>query len=538
MDQVSEKIWSEENVRYLNILGCKAQVEEYIGKFLSEGKKVYIPTNCKNWSLSFFRRVQTQFPKLKFKIYNEENKLEKDDDLISDMINYDGCIITHNFRPDNLFTKRYFDLVCGYFSGASCGPQRASQLIMRVRNLKDSNVYIYVDNSIGDKKMIPGVNSFDDMVNFMKEYVSELNGEIEFAVSQTELRKLKIKPGEQLNMDDPVTYLAIINKYNMNEGYKDYTLKLMRLLKGMGFKFGKNLVPTLSEEIEKMAQDEKLVTQKVKKTRRAEEIKYLKGLVNAIIPDEKAYEEIATKIKNCEATQEERLQITKKDILNIVNISDTNISKTQIFKKALAIRNTKRVLNKLLPTLVITLPTNKLEMVLKNTFNNLNRYEGEDVGNKHLDTFYMLTNTEKTKNIIFLYSILRILGFEYGFFDVLARDITSTKQAASDYLIRNNKEIEKTFGVSAENLKKPRSLIKWLNDKLKSLLDISFNKSSAGNLYFIKSDWVVSRDEEKFEVCNALIEFNNIDHVNYEKYFIEVVPIYSRWYVNNNSHIF
>lgn len=507
------------NLRYLNLVSCKAQLEQMISNFLRESKKVYVPTNSRNWGVSFLERITAQFPDLKFKIYDKETKLEKGCDPISDMINYDCCIVTPKFQAGNSFTADHFDVVCGYFSGASCSPQGSSQLMMRVRNLKDPNVYLYVDNSIGgDKKVIHGVKTFEDMIEFMKEWVKGIDEEIELAVSAKEFVKMKIYPNESIDLYDPATFLAIVNKYNMNEGYKDYTFKLMSLLKGMGFSFGKNLTPTDEEIIAKLAVDDKLVTDAVRKTRQDNEAKMCEGLVKAVIPNEKTYQEIKEKMKEGEATKEEKLQVKKKDLLKDVDLTEKHETNPESYKKALEIRRPKRLLNKLIPTIMAVggLPPDQIELIIKNAIYDVSKYEGDVPGNNKLVKFYMLDNVQKTRIVIILYSILRILGFNFGFFDISSIDITDTKQAATDYMTRYVKDLEKSWKVTEGAKKADVGFIKWLNDKLKAMFDISLVRvDKHKNEYYIKSNWILT--PKYFNATNNYVD-DNVFEINGRKY--------------------
>jgi hypothetical protein len=538
------------NERFINILATKAQVEDTVIKFINDGKKVYIPTNSRNWGLKFLGDLQTAYPNLKFKIYDKETKVEKDCDPISDMINYDCTIVTPKFQAGNSFTQDHFDVVCGYFSGASCSPQGSSQLLMRVRNVKDPNVYLYVDNRIGgDKKPIKTVNSFDDMVKYMKDYTEDLSGEIEYAVSQNEFSKLKLLEEDKLDLEDPATFVAIMNKYNMNEGYKDYRLKFMSLLKGMGFKFASNMAPTTKEEIADMNKKEKAVTAGVKKTREDNEVKYSEALVAAAIPDQETYDNIVEKMKNGEATKEEKVQVKKVDLLHSVRIHPTVQNKPEIFRKALEIKRPKALMNKLLPTLAKGLNKEQLEITLVNTFNELNYNEIENPSNAKLAKFYKLKNTAKTKTIIMLYSILTILGFEYGFFDIRVVDIKNTKQQAIDYLARNKRDFEESWGNLTESQTKATGFMKWLNGNLKSLLDISLMKNSntATNYeYFIKSDWLIDYKRyidngklvsiDEFEVISKSVEIGSElpPQLEEEQFKFQVIK-YSEWFYANKG---
>lgn len=543
------------NKRILNILTNKFHCQEVIEKFLSEGKKVYIPTNSRIWGLTLYNYIQSKYPDLRVKIYDKDTKILKGCDPISDMINYDCCITTPKFQAGNSFTKDHFDLVCGYFSGASCSPQGSSQLLTRVRNVKDPNVYLYIDNKVGpSNKVIKDVNTFDDMKKYMKEWVENVNSEVELALSPTEFTKMSVSIFGEIDFMNASTFLSVMNMYNMNEGYKDYTKKLMSLLKGMGFEFGENLTPTDDDELSKKEEGEKGVTKAVKKTRVDIE-KQNAGLISTVdLPDDKTYNEIKNKISGGieEVTKEERAQVKKKELLNDVKIHDDYINQkvpdiekdniAVIYEKALKIKNSKRLMLKLLPTLVTELPRDKLELSLKNTFYDMGNYNGETISNKKLANFYNLNVVGKVKTIIILYSLLKVLGFEFGFYDIQTKDIKSTKVLACEYLARNIKDVEDMFGSMTESQKKEQGLIKWLNTNL-NMLDIRLvkvNKSSSCFKYKLVSNWILVEDETAdfgVTVKDINIECKGIQREEYEKGYVELLYKFNTGFINAMSYM-
>ena len=126
------------------------------------------------------------------KIYDNETELLKDIDPISVMINYDCCIATPKFQAGNSFVETHFDMVCAYFSGASCSPEGASQLLLRVRNTIEPAVYLSVDNRLGpNKKVNHDINSFQEMRDAVMRQDGARTATHHFALSSGEIHNVK-----------------------------------------------------------------------------------------------------------------------------------------------------------------------------------------------------------------------------------------------------------------------------------------------------------------------------------------------------------
>jgi hypothetical protein len=392
------------NHRILNILTNKFQCQELIEKYIDDKKKIYIPTNSRNWGLMLLNHLSSKYPDLKIKIYDKDTKIEKGYDPISDMINYDCCIVTPKFQAGNSFVEDHFDLVCGYFSGASCSPGGSSQLLTRVRNVIDPNVYLYVDNKIGPKnKALKEIDSFDDMMKYIQEYAQGVTKDIQCALTATDFCNMKISVFEGIDLTNPATFMAVMNKYNMNEGFKDYTGKLLSLLKGMGFVFGENFTPTDEKQRQQLEKEEKVVSGAVKKVRLDIESKNTERIASVELPDDKTYNVIKNKIIEGTATKEEVAQVKKRELLRDVKIADENIKLptlpenptpeqitnyneakvrvNEIYNRAREIKHSKRLMVKLLPTLINGLPLEQLELVIKNAFYDLSYNQTEILSN-------------------------------------------------------------------------------------------------------------------------------------------------------------
>jgi hypothetical protein len=539
------------NRRVINILANQYHVEDTIIKFLKEGKKVYVPTNSRDWGRQLMVRLKNfkdeVLPNLTYKLYDKDCKFEKGKDPISDMINYDCCITTPKFQAGNSFTADHFDVVCGYFSGASCSPKGASQLIMRVRNVKDPNVYLNIDNRIGKGKTpIKGVKTFDDMIEFMKQYSKSTMEDFNFYTGPHHFVSVQASHRNIINLEDPHTYMSIINKFNMNAGYIDYTKTLLSLLKSMGFSFGKNLVPTTEEEITRLEEKQADVTKGIRKTREIDEAKFNEAIAKAVLPDEKTYEAITKKIKQGEATKEEIVQVKKKNLLKDVQIHEVHRTNPIMYKKAMDIRYQKKLINKMLPTTLVGIPQDKLDIILVNTFKESLGYKGEEPSNKNLVRFYELDNAVKLKTLMILYSILRRLGFEYGFFELRSVNIADTKEEAAKYLRENEKMLAETFNVDpntklTENQKSSKGIIKWLNDKLRMYLNIFLQRRTTRSKdeYVIKSNWVFCPTADKsisygIEVKDLEIECVDVTKQTHTENFVKLIKEYEQEYLYQN----
>ena len=105
-------------------------------------------------------------------------------------------------------------------------------------------------------------------------------------------------------MSDPTTFLSCVCMYNLNQGYENYTHRLLSLLKGMGFAFGQNLATEANNPLEKE-------TSKAIAVRRNDnEVAESQGMASVALPTDEQAHEIKHKLETHEqVTKEERLQL-------------------------------------------------------------------------------------------------------------------------------------------------------------------------------------------------------------------------------------
>jgi hypothetical protein len=115
--------------------------------FLSNNKKIVIPTNSKLEAEVYKNLIQETFPNKKIHLYSSEMSNSEKNEHFSDVNKYwsqlDVLIYTPTCSAGISFELEHFDMVFAHFTDASCDVETCRQMLMRVRNIKTKTYYIY-----------------------------------------------------------------------------------------------------------------------------------------------------------------------------------------------------------------------------------------------------------------------------------------------------------------------------------------------------------------------------------------------------------
>lgn len=512
------KIYKNEHIpnpRTVAFLNGRGDLTVRVINDLAQGLKVYIPTNSRSFGQELLKDIQKALPNCRVKIYDKDattdvGTKENPKDPINEMADYDCAIVTPKFQAGNSFTDHHFYRCYAYFSGASCSPEACSQLLMRVRNLKDTCVYMYIDNRIGkNKKALINVDTFEDIIQLYKELSTSTKSLHNFILSNGDITQVKFNQYGIFDIYDPCSYIIMSSQYILNKGYKNYTARLVSVLKSMGYTFGANLTSnTLGAQlIEKECniRRQKSVSEAI--LANAENI--FKAAV--IEPDIAMFLENALNTLNPSITMEDKYSLARYNLFEQINIIDPTAEKIIAAQNAV---HPKLLMNKLI-SLANIVSIDREKSNLDYTLNYSN-FSNKEVTNR----FDEIDAINKSTIIGYLISCLRVLGFKRSIFDIDRIEPKMDNLIA--YLTENRVALEKIFRCKFKESQLTRAgLVRWLNSKLKQFLIkiVPCNKNYKINpKYFIESPWRIVIKNCRAEVLHCPLEYNLRDDIYMSTY--------------------
>lgn len=122
-----------------------------IGDRLKSGKKIVIVTNSKKASKELYAWISEKIGGVKIGLYNAETAESKKSKHFRNVNHYwkkYQCLIyTPTVTSGVSFTEAHFDCLFGLFTTGSCNVETCRQMIGRIRNLADQQVYIHITNT-------------------------------------------------------------------------------------------------------------------------------------------------------------------------------------------------------------------------------------------------------------------------------------------------------------------------------------------------------------------------------------------------------
>jgi hypothetical protein len=508
------------NEREIYFYDGQYALEEGIVADLLKVKNLYIPTNSNAYAEYLFKQLQEKCPSMTGKLYNKDTQIQTDCDPVVEWKNYNYVITTPKFQAGNSFTDEHFDKVYAYFSGASCSPEASCQLLGRVRNLRDSKISMYIDNRVGgDKHILRDVNTFEEMKKKILEMTSVQSSAHNVILSNKDVAVIDFDIHGQLDIGDPCTFLMIASRFNANQGYKDYTKRMVSLMKSYGYTFGGNLSTNSVEENEKESAKKKdIYSYKVQK-----EDAINNGIATADnISDEKA-KEIITRMRsgNDTVTSEEKQSLRKFRLTADVKLLNPNDGKN--IAEARIIKRKKALISQLVETARIDNVTDEF-YTLEKCLANIAGLVATDINMSRMERmFYKMEATNKAITVSYIISSVKKLGF-FGLFDI--REMVINKNDLVEFYKKEQENIEKVFQKPFTELQlTPKKVLTWLNPKLKSMFGItieSISKTLENSKYKIESPWRVVVNHGIPEILHYPLE-TDVPYDQYLESYLETM---------------
>lgn len=517
------------NIRKIFLLNGKADLVNRAIQKLLAGERVYIPTNSRIFAVYAAQKIAEACPNLRIKVFDKTTPLITKDingnpvDPVSDFINYDCVICTPVLQAGNSFTPAHFHHCFAYASGASNSPEGFSQLIMRVRSVIDNDLYLYVDNRLGpNKKVDRTINSFNDMMDKYRTKNRLYCDEHDIHIGK-QIMKLRWTVDDIIDLRNPLTFIEIMSAYNLNEGYKNYTDRLLSILRSYGFEFEASLVT----DDEQSRKAEIALNKDIKAMAKQQELEHCNQISVVSLPSkeqaddiigrmrQEQHGEVATKMvastdssgetvyQKVEApvTDTERVQITKYNLFvkNDIKLPDT--ANPEQILNAKKFVHKRRLINSFIPLVMIPRISQLdpercpkiVDYMLRDIDQRMNRIiETPDLEpNISTKRYIKLKNTDKPLYHSFIINFLNILGFDYVFFHPSIVDISKTKPLLSADLKLNLQKYGNIFGTdraSASNMG-GKNMMQWLNANL-DMYGIKLKRvSNNSEQWYIESPW-------------------------------------------------
>lgn len=113
---------------------------------LSQGKKLYIPTDSKEYSETIRKYINDKYPTYKVQLYNVDTNDEDKINMGNVNITWktiDIIICSPTILYGVNFSEQYFDLIFGYYQ-TTILPGSVYQQLRRIRHVKDKKVYLFL----------------------------------------------------------------------------------------------------------------------------------------------------------------------------------------------------------------------------------------------------------------------------------------------------------------------------------------------------------------------------------------------------------
>ena len=511
----NETIRDTRKIYFLN--GKADLVQRTIEKLLS-GEAVYMPTNSRAFGLYAIDTIQKACSNVATKLFDKNTILittDKDGkpvDPIAEFKEYYCVVATPTLQAGNSFVEPHFHHCFAYATGASSSPEAFSQLIMRVRSVIDKDLYLYVDNRLGqNKKVDRSINSFDDMIEKYRAKNRTMCDEHDINLSKGQILKLRWTAEDTIDLRDPFTFIEMASSYNLNEGYKNYTDRLLSILKAYGFEYGESLV-TNSDQAR---QAESAFNKGVRAMNKETELAPCRQIASVPLPTLEQADDIIARLRQLDrgqtptttvqkvvdgetvyerveapVTEIERAQVKKYNLFRTNDIRLPDTANPEQILSATKFVYKRKLISYFIPLVIIpvirALEPNRCLDIVEYLLRDIDQQTTHALEDPNPNVSTKKYNTLKTADRIlyhsYIISYLNILGFEYTFFDTNTIDIANTKPVLSNNLRTNIDQYNVIFGRSAISNMGGKHMMKWLNDNL--------------NMYGIKLKRIETRSEQ------------------------------------------
>jgi len=208
---------------------------------LSSNKNIVIPTNSIKISEDLYSIITKRYPELNVLKMNSKTKFTE----ISEWSNYNVVIYTPKIVAGISFDEIHFHSVVAFFINKSCNAEPSSQMLFRVRNLIDNNIFIYTPRNTKES-YLPIEN--EDIYSYLNNVIKEGN----FPIDKTGLDIDKFNEKVKKN-DYYLIYKSYIKKKNISRQYFYSYLKNILINHGIKCSYTK---PVISNNIKNQIKED------------------------------------------------------------------------------------------------------------------------------------------------------------------------------------------------------------------------------------------------------------------------------------------
>jgi len=196
---------------------------------LDDGAKIVIPINSLKKANILYEFLKIKYTNKKIKIYSSETDdyIKQNDlsDVNSNWVKYDIIMYTPCITAGISFeVKDHFDYLFGYFTNQSCDIYTLYQMLYRVRNLKQNQIYILFDV----------LHTCDMTVSDKKDIMEEIIYSYRYLYNDTFNFKIKYEDNQTINTineEDIFFKLWLDNTYIKNKSHYYILYEFIDLLK-------------------------------------------------------------------------------------------------------------------------------------------------------------------------------------------------------------------------------------------------------------------------------------------------------------------
>ncbi|CAH6419932.1 Origin of replication binding protein [uncultured virus] len=419
-------------------------------KFLREGLRVVVPTNSKAFAEILNKQIIDSGLNVTISLSTGEQRATVP---ISELWTNKSCIIyTPTILAGNSYTAQ-IDVICGYFTTASCDQADALQMLMRARNNTSNKYYVCVEKGHGLTSVGALVPKYVHLSSeSIKQYLISIS-------TESRLKNEMKRWAEEYNLPvDIVKYDYINDTIKENDAYfnsyvnyvkqcvikeREYLFRMLLYMRDCGFSYGGNVyMKTDDKEAVEVIKEAKKQWTKERREENLElecscgdisgaEYVQLKKKVNKTKDDRRRMKKY--RLEKCY-----RVDNVPKWFLKVVNNKYTQYANIRRFERLNGVIDQKRryelmgEIGRKFIASYDTTPTNNEE----NEQNDEDYDATDDI---------RVTNKAQTNNLCWhALNILKIIGAENYIRDVPRFDVNSgefTISHLNDYIVQNEHQI-------------------------------------------------------------------------------------------------
>ena len=238
--------------------------------FLREGKRVAVPTNCKEYADFLNKMILESNLSITTSLSTSENK--STEPIRSRWRNAQCIIYTPTILAGNSYEEP-IDVVCGYFTKLSCDQADSLQMLMRCRNVTSKKYYICIAPGPGKSPIPDSVYpSSEPVKNFLMhiDKYDTTGWPEEFIIPMDMVQIDPIRDtirADSMYFNSHCGYMkqVHVSSYSSDEGCQ-YLFRMLLAMRDAGFSYGGNIyIKSAKKEAIALIKEEKKEFSKVRK---------------------------------------------------------------------------------------------------------------------------------------------------------------------------------------------------------------------------------------------------------------------------------